>query len=137
MSLALGAVLVALNHRGLDVVLFGEEFALLSGTSTRRVRVLSLLGCCILTGVATAYCGPIGFVGIIAPHLSRSLVGSSVHSRMLLPTAILGGCICLCADILSQIWRVPLPVGSTLALLGIPVILYMLLHPQSSSLGSI
>lgn len=127
-ALAFGLVLAVVNHKGLDIILFGDDYAALAGTSVRRVRLLSLASACIATGAVTAFCGPIGFVGIVAPHLARALTGTSVH-KVILPVSLLtGGIIAVTADFLSRVFPVPLPAGSTMAFIGIPFILYILLR---------
>ena len=105
-ALAIGLILAFGNGQGLDIILFGEEYATLSGASTRRILVLSMLSCCLMTGTVTAFCGPLGFVGIVAPHIARRVTGSSAH-RQVLP------------------WS--LATGATLALIGIPLIFIILL----------
>ena len=105
-ALVIGLVLAFCNGKGLDIILFGEEYATLSGASTRRI------------------------VGIVAPHLARRITGSSVH-RQVLPCALAtGATLALAADILANLWPIPLPVGSTLALIGIPLILIILLRQR-------
>ena len=130
-ALVIGLALAFWNGKGLDLILFGEEYASLSGASTRRILVLSMLSCCLMTGTVTAFCGPLGFVGIVAPHIARRLTGSSAH-RVVLPCSLVAGAVlALAADILANLWRVPLPAGSTLALIGIPLILVLLLRGQA------
>ena len=129
-ALALGLILAFCNGKGLDIILFGEEYATLSGASTRRILVLSMLSCCLMTGTVTAFCGPLGFVGIVAPHLARRLMGSSAHRQVLPGSLAAGAALALAADILANLWPIPLPVGSTLALIGIPLIFLLLLRQR-------
>ena len=126
-ALAVGTVLAIINRRGLDVILFGDDYAVLAGANVKRIRTLALTSSCLMTAAVTAFCGPIGFVGIIAPHITRALIGSSVHGRLLPSCLLTGAVIGVAADLLSRIWTVPVPAGSTMALIGIPVILYLLL----------
>ena len=127
-ALAVGLVLALINTKGLDVILFGDDYAALTGTSVRKVRLLSLASSCIATGAVTAFCGPIGFVGIVAPHIARAITGTSVH-KVILPCSLLtGGIIAVVADIISRVFPTPLPAGSTMAFIGIPFILYILLR---------
>ena len=119
-ALVIGLILAFCNGKGLDIILFGE----------RRILFLSMLSACLMTGTVTAFCGPLGFVGIVAPHLARRITGSSVH-RQVLPCALAtGATLALAADILANLWPIPLPVGSTLALIGIPLILLILLRQR-------
>lgn len=122
-----GLVLASLNNRGLDVALFGDDYAALTGANPSRIRNISMTGSCLMAGAVTAFCGPIGFVGIVAPHIARGLASSSVHIKTIPVTIITGACLALVADILSQVFPAPLPVGSTMAIIGIPIILYILL----------
>ena len=129
-ALVIGLILAFCNGKGLDIILFGEEYATLSGASTRKILVLSMLSCCLMTGTVTAFCGPLGFVGIVAPHLARRLTGSSAHRRLLPCSLATGAALALAADILANLWSIPLPTGSTLALIGIPLILILLLRQR-------
>ena len=123
-----GVLMTLANGRGLDLILFGEDFAALSGANVGRIRLRAMASTCLMTGVVTAFCGPIGFVGIIAPHIARRVCRSSAHRRILPTVLLIGSGIALAADILSRVWPIPIPVGSTMALVGIPVILLILLR---------
>lgn len=129
-GLAAGGLLAVLNAKGLDLLLFGDDFARMAGGPTRRIRTLAILSVCFLTGTATAFCGPIGFAGIAAPHIARILTGAARSRRILPWSALCGMGITLLADFLSFLGPVPLPVGSTVALIGIPVILLVLLKKR-------
>lgn len=126
-ALAIGTVVAARGRKGLDIILFGDEYADMVGADKEKIRMNALLSSCILTGAVTAFCGPIGFVGIIAPHIARALLGTSSH-RLIIPASLLTGSILgLCADLISQLFPSPLPIASTMAIVGIPIILYILL----------
>lgn len=127
-ALFVSLTLAAANGKGLDLILFGEEYAGLSGASPRRILVVSMLGCCLVTGAVTAFCGPLGFVGIVAPHLGRRICGSSVHGKVIPASLVTGMALALLADMLANLWPTPLPVGSTLALIGIPIVFILLLR---------
>ena len=103
----------------------------MAGACTVRIRLTAMLGSCILTAAVTAFCGPLGFVGIVAPHIARGLLGTSVHARILPASLLTGASISLGADLLSQLAPSPLPTASTMAIIGIPVIFYIILKkPQ-------
>ena len=125
-AMAAGIILTLRNARGLDIILFGDDFAALSGENVGRIRIRAMAATCLMTGAVTAFCGPIGFVGIIAPHFARRLAGTTVHRRILPAVLLSGSIIALAADILSRIWPIPLPVGSTMAFIGIPFIFIIL-----------
>ena len=84
-----------------------------------------------MTGMVTAFCGPVGFVGIVAPHLVRRLWGTAAHRSLIPGTLLAGASLALVADILANLWSTPLPVGSTMALIGIPLVLVLLLRNTS------
>ena len=125
--LLIGFIIAYRTRKGLDIILFGDEYAQMSGADPGMIRLRSLLSCCLLTAAVTAFCGPIGFVGIVAPHIARATTGSSAHHIILPPAMLTGATISLVADLISQLSPAPLPVASTMALVGIPVILYIML----------
>ena len=126
-SLLAVGLLLALSHlKGLDLILFGDEYARVSGASLKSLRFRVMLGCCLMTGAVTAFCGPLGFVGIAAPHIVRRLMGTANHRRVLPWSLVTGAGLALSGDILAQAWPTPLPVGSTLAIIGIPFIVILL-----------
>jgi iron complex transport system permease protein len=126
-TLAAGLIIALFNHKGLDLILFGDEFTELSGGTPSKIRLSALLSCSLMTGAVTAFCGPLGFVGIIAPHIAKALLGTSSHKFVLPASLLTGGLIGVCADLISRMTPSPMPVASTMALLGIPVILYIML----------
>lgn len=123
----IATAIALLNSKGLDIILFGDEFAKFSGARPERIRISAMLSCCLITGTVTAFCGPIGFVGIVAPHIARTLWKTSAHRVIIPGTFICGSTIGIAADIISQITPSPIPVSSTMALTGIPIILYILI----------
>ena len=126
-ALLVGTGLYTSGAKGLDILLFGEEYATLAGASVRRIRGVAMVSSCLMTAAATAFCGPLGFVGIVSPHIARSLLRSSGHMTILPATLITGSAVSVLADIISQAPGLPLPVGSTMALIGIPIILLILM----------
>ena len=130
-TLVLGLIISLRNHKGLDLILFGDEFTELSGGNPSKIRLWSLLSCSIMTGAVTAFCGPLGFVGIIGPHIAKALLGTSSHRAVLPASLLTGGLIGVSADLISRMTPTPMPVASTMALLGIPVILYIMLKRPS------
>lgn len=126
-TLLIAFIIAFTNSTGLDIILFGDEFAKLAGAKPERIRISALLSCCLITGTVTAFCGPIGFVGIVAPHIARSIWKTSAH-KMIIPGSLMcGSIIGLTADLISQMTPAPIPVSSTMALAGIPIIIYILI----------
>jgi len=127
-ALLAGLSLAVYNNRNLDVALFGDEYAALTGTDPSRTRNISMISGCLMAGAVTAFCGPLGFVGIVAPHIARAVTGSSVHKITIPTVLIIGTGLSLVADIFSQVFPTPLPVGSSMAIIGVPIIIYILLR---------
>lgn len=130
-GLAIGTAAALMNRKGLDIILFGDEFAEMAGARPGSIRIMALLSGSILTGTVTAFCGPLGFVGIAAPHIARAFLRTSSH-RVILPASLLTGSIIgLGADLLSQLSPYPIPTASSMAFIGIPVVLYILIKKTS------
>jgi iron complex transport system permease protein len=113
----------------LNGLMLGEEYAITMGISIQRSRIIILATTSILAGTITAFCGPIGFIGIAVPHMARFLFGQSDH-RILLPATILTGMVVLVlSDIVSQLpgtERV-LPINAVTSLIGIPVVIWLVI----------
>ena len=120
--LAIGAILIFGAARGLQALTLGEESAAAIGANLTSTRALVVLGAAACTGGATAVAGIIGFVGIAAPHLVRALAGHD-PARLLLPSALAGGALLVCADIAVRLLPTDteLKLGVAAALIGGPV----------------
>jgi iron complex transport system permease protein len=123
-----GAVLILFSARGLQALTLGEEAAAAIGSNLSRTRTLVVLGAAACTGGATAVAGVIGFVGVAAPHLVRAFAGHD-PARLLLPSALAGGALLVCADLAVRL--VPTDTGAELklgvaaALIGGPVFAFI------------
>jgi iron complex transport system permease protein len=119
--MALGALALASRRRDLTALTLGEEAAAGIGADLARTRVMIVLGAGLLTGAAVALAGAIGFVGIVAPHLARPLVGHD-PARAILPSALMAGAILVAADIGVRVapGTAELNLGVLAALLGAP-----------------
>ena len=118
---------LALMTRSLDALAAGEETAQSLGLNLRRARLLIVLSASLATAAAVSVSGIVGFVGLIAPHLARLLVGAN-HKSMLPAALLLGSLLMLLADDLARTLMAPieLPVGIFTALLGGPFFLYLM-----------
>ncbi len=112
--------------KGLDMLLLGEDYARSMGLNVRGVR-RSIFGITVLlAGTLTAFCGPVGFIGIAVPHLARMLFSTASH-RVLMPASMcIGASLMLVCDIVSS--RLTLPLNAVTALMGIPVIVVVILR---------
>jgi iron complex transport system permease protein len=124
---ALGAGLVVGQARPLNVLALGEEAALQLGVDARRVKVAVFAGAALLTASVVAFAGPIGFVGLVVPHVLRLVLGPD--NRILAPAALVGGGIfLLVADTLARNVVAPaeLSVGVITSFCGAPFFVYLL-----------
>lgn len=130
--LAIGTALVWFTRRGLSLLTLGEEAASGAGLNLRKQRIYVVLGTGLLTGASVALAGVIGFVGIVAPHLVRPLVGYD-PARSLLPSALLSGLILVVADIILRVIPTTneLKLGVAAALLGAPVFIWIAMQRQA------
>lgn len=116
--------------KDLDGLLLGEESARSLGVDTARVGRMAIVVTALLAGVITAYCGPIGFVGVAIPHLARGILARQSH-RVLLPvTALAGTTTALFADLVARLpgWAEVLPLNAVTALIGAPVVGWVILR---------
>ena len=122
-----GLVTLALLRNNLNLLLLGEERATALGLPVARTRWLLLLIASGLTGTVVALCGPIGFVGLVIPHITRWLLGTTGRGNMLF-CALLGGNFLVLCDLLARLLYPPagLPVGLVTALFGVPFFVYLL-----------
>ena len=130
-----GLLLAIFSGKMLNVLLLGESYAKSMGLNLLFSRVVIFISTSILTGSITAFCGPIGFIGIAVPHLTRMIFKSSDH-RLLIPAVILaGGIVMLLSDILSQIpgSDTVLPINSVTALIGIPIVIWIVFRNMKIS----
>lgn len=124
-----GSVVVFTLGRELDLLATGSEIAASRGVAVARVRTVLFLATSVMVGGVVAACGPIGFVGMMAPHICRMMVGS--NHRVLLPvSAVFGGVFLVFCDTVARMVIAPaeLPVGVITAFLGAPFFLWLLLR---------
>ncbi|HUG71015.1 MAG TPA: iron ABC transporter permease [Pirellulaceae bacterium] len=126
-----GSLMLWLRSRSLDALTFGEETAASLGLSLSRLRGLVILSASLATAASVAAGGIIGFVGLLAPHMARSLVGAR-HALVIPTSGLLGALLLLVADDVARTIVAPaeLPVGIVTALLGSPFFLFLLKSRQ-------
>ena len=126
-----GLVLSIVVIKPLNMLLLGENYARTMGLNVSRTRAIIFLSTTLLAGTVTAFCGPIGFIGLAMPHLARITFRTADH-RVLMPATMLWGalsmlfCTIACDIVARQ--GVMLPVNTITSLLGIPVIIYVVLR---------
>ncbi len=114
----------------LSVMVLGDEVANSMGVNTRRTSFQLLVCTGLLTGVATAFCGPIAFVGIAVPNLVKILFKSVQFKSLLIANCLLGSTMTIIGDIISSfdIWGFQIPINVTTSLIGGPFVLYILFN---------
>lgn len=127
LALFVCVVILLLIHRALDALLLGEEMAVTVGVDVPKLKVLIIVLSALVTGIMVSVSGTIGFVGLIVPHISRTLVGT-VHRRLIPFAALLGGIIMIWADAIARVVVAPseLPIGVVTAFIGAPFFLVLL-----------
>lgn len=124
-SVVVGLIFSILTIKSLNLLLLGEDYARTMGMNVKLSRGLLFTSTALLAGTVTAFCGPIGFIGVALPHVARMIIKNSDH-RVLLPATLLAGCVVmLVCDIISKIFV--LPINAITALVGIPVIIAIVL----------
>lgn len=122
----LGLVMLLMSGAGLRALALGEESARALGLNVSRARLLVVMGAGLMTGAAVCVAGAVGFVGIIAPHLVRPLVGYD-PARTLIPSALTGGLVLVLADIMVRLAPTTqeLKLGVIVGLIGAPFFIYI------------
>ncbi len=134
-----GLFVALATAKPLNAILLGENYASSMGANVGRVRAVTLTTAAILSGVITAFCGPIAFIGVAVPHVAKGLFKTSDH-RTLMPASILIGAIL--AVVAYTIAQLPgngavLPINAITSLLGAPIVVAILLRQHRSRLGGV
>ncbi|MEM7792368.1 MAG: iron ABC transporter permease [Verrucomicrobiota bacterium] len=132
-AVIIGLVATLFLMKPLDALLLGQEYAESIGTRTKPARFFGLLAASLLAGTVTGFCGPIGFLGIAAPHLARFLFNTSTHRILIPATLLIGGILALTADLFARApgFDFSLPLNAITALIGAPVITLALIRQRS------
>jgi iron complex transport system permease protein len=124
--MVVGLVLATLSASTLNLLQLGDDVAVSLGMHPMRHKVIGVLGVMLLTGAATAACGPVGFVGLVVPHVARHFAG--VDYRWVIPySGFVGGLLVVVADVIGRVVVRPgeLQVGIVMALIGGPAFIYL------------
>jgi iron complex transport system permease protein len=132
-TVLLGLAVAAASAKPLNALLLGETYARSMGLTVRRARFWSILSAATLAGAVTAFCGPIGFLGVAVPHLCRSLFNTSDHRVIVPAAALMGGSVALIADLVAQMpsSQTILPLNAMTALIGAPMVSWVILRQRN------
>lgn len=127
-----GGIFALLSIKTLNALMLGETYARSIGYGATRHRTFIILTSTILTGTVTAFCGPIGFIGVAVPHVARMLIREADHRYLMPTTMLLGAVVMLFCDIVSQMpgYDTSLPINTVTALLGIPIVVIVIIRNQ-------
>lgn len=125
-AVVIGVILSVAVIKPLNLLLLGESYARSMGLNIKRSRMIIFVSTTLLAGTVTAFCGPIGFVGLAIPHVARALFKDADH-RVLMPGAALcGAVILLSCDLISKL--LTLPINTITSLLGIPIVIWVVVR---------
>lgn len=128
-AVAAGAALGIAAIKSLNMLLLGENYARSMGLDLRRSRSIILLSTTLLAGTVTAFCGPIGFIGLAMPHVARVIFRNADHRTLMPAAALTGAASLLLCDMVAKL--LALPVNSITALLGIPVVVWVVVRNRN------
>jgi iron complex transport system permease protein len=129
--LALGVAM--LMPKTLNALLLGEAYARSMGVNVKVARFGIILSASLLAGATTAFCGPVGFIGVAVPHVTRALLGTSDHRQVVPASLAFGALLALIADLIAQVpgSQAVLPLNTVTALFGVPVVAWVLLRSRN------
>ena len=134
-AILVGTAVIAAHARDLDALLLGEVSAQSVGVDVPRVRLRVVLASALVVGAAVAVAGPIGFVGLLVPHILRLAVGAP-HRRWCRCRSSAGGVFLVIADVVARTLSRGIPVGVVTAAVGAPVFLALLIRRRVEVAGA-
>lgn len=123
-----GLIMSWLLAKPLNILLLGDNYARNLGLNLNRVRNILLISTGLLTAIITAYCGPIAFIGLAMPHVARLIFRTDNHWILIPASMLCGAGVCLGCNLLSVIPNTIIPINALTPIVGVPVILYVILH---------
>lgn len=129
-AIVTGLVSAFLLTKPLNALLLGEAYAQSMGLNVHRARLAIIVSTALLAGSVTAFCGPIGFLGLAVPHICRAIFGTSDHRALIPATILMGSILALVADLIAQVpgSQIVLPLNAVTALIGAPVVVWVILR---------
>jgi len=128
----IGLFLSIISLKSLDAMLLGENYARSLGLNYKKYRFIIILATSILTGVITAFVGPIAFIGLAVPHLSKLIFQTSNHKILFWSTLLLGAIIMLICDIFTHIPNtdITLPINAVTSIIGAPIVIWLMIRKR-------
>lgn len=128
-----GTAIAFFLSKPLNGLLLGENYARSMGLSVQKTRIWIIVSTSLLAGGITAFCGPIGFVGVAVPHLTRSLLNTNDHRLLIPSTFLMGAVIMLACDIVAQVpgSATTLPISAVTSMVGSPVVIWVIIRRKN------
>jgi iron complex transport system permease protein len=132
-TILIGLALSLFSIKSLDALLLGENYAKSMGLNLKKSRYTIVFATSILAGSITAFAGPIAFVGLAVPHLSKMLFQTSNHKTLFWSTILIGGILMLFCDTISQLPGLDftLPINAITSIIGAPIVVWLLLRKKN------
>ena len=137
-SILLALSFLTINANTLNICLLGESYAQESGVDLRLLRKIVIPAVGVVSGLVSVYCGPIIFIGLMAPHMTRMIYFTSNH-RILIPASfVVGAILSLVVTLASNgyFFSVSIPINALLGLVGTPFVLSLLIRANNKSQGA-
>jgi iron complex transport system permease protein len=132
----MGILISFFSVKSMNAWILGDNYAKSLGINIKRSRILIIISTSLITGGVTAFCGPIAFVGLAVPHLTRMIIRTSDHKTLIPSVIIVGSSLMLLCDIISQLpggSRI-LPINAITALIGAPIVIWIIMQGRKISL---
>lgn len=128
-----GMLISIFASKYLNVILLGEKYAQSMGLNLRTLRILIILSTAIITGTITAYCGPIAFIGIAVPHITKGLLKITDHLLLIPAVALCGAVLSLFCDVLAHLpfFQTALPVNIITSIIGAPIVIWVIMKQRN------
>ena len=128
----IGIILSIISIKALNSLLLGENYAKSLGLNLKQSRILIILATSLLAGTITAFAGPIAFIGLAIPHITRQIFNTSNHKILLPAVFLFGAIIMLLCDIIAQLPTsdYTLPINAITSLIGAPVVIWLLVRQR-------
>lgn len=132
----IGSAITIYAAKSLDLLLMGENYAKTMGVRIFYTRVVLFVATALLAGSVTAFCGPIAFIGIAAPHIARMIFKRAVHRVMIFATMLVGAAMMLMCDFIANMpgSETVLPINTIASLMGIPVVIMVVIKSRHSKI---
>jgi iron complex transport system permease protein len=124
----IGVLISLMSIKSLDSLLLGENYAKSIGINISKSRLLIIIATAIFSGSITAFVGPIAFVGLAVPHISKLLLQTSNHKILFISTILIGSITMLLCDLISQMpgANFTLPINAVTSILGAPIVIWLI-----------